>query len=336
MDSLLGWLAIFGSIICFGSFGVPIKTPSVRAANVHPLVMQSYKSTVTFITSWIVYIFLPLNFTWWGTVSAASWVPGGVCAVFAINNCGLAIGQAVWSSGIVLVSFTWGVLYFKETIDPPWAAIVAILMICISMVGMAKYSDPNRNPSLSKYKQVSTIEGDEEIQTGSFHKSIVIEDKDEIIRKRLMGIAFAVLNGVLGGCISVPLKIAQNNGTKTGINFVISFGIGVAIVTTVLWILLFISKGCKFSKLPSIHFNVTLIPGLMAGTLWAIGNFLSMYAVLKIGVAVAYPLAQASMIVSGGFGVFYYKEVKGRDSIIWMGFVLLCTGGMSLLGWSGK
>ena len=47
-----GWVAAFLAVLSFGSFGVPIKT-SV-SVEVHPLVMQSYKTIVCFVTSWFV------------------------------------------------------------------------------------------------------------------------------------------------------------------------------------------------------------------------------------------------------------------------------------------
>ena len=39
-NELFGWICIIGSVASFGSFGVPIKTKSVREAQVDPVVFQ--------------------------------------------------------------------------------------------------------------------------------------------------------------------------------------------------------------------------------------------------------------------------------------------------------
>jgi hypothetical protein len=48
-----GWPAALLAIFGFGSFGVPIKFAS--SVDVDPLVMQSYKTWVCFLTCWFVY-----------------------------------------------------------------------------------------------------------------------------------------------------------------------------------------------------------------------------------------------------------------------------------------
>ena len=41
---------------------------------VHPLVVQSYKTAVCFVTCWLTLLVVPLRFTWWGTLGALIWV----------------------------------------------------------------------------------------------------------------------------------------------------------------------------------------------------------------------------------------------------------------------
>lgn len=52
-----GWLAAIGSMIAFGSFGVPIKSEACQRVQVDPLVFQSYKTIMCFLTSWIILLF---------------------------------------------------------------------------------------------------------------------------------------------------------------------------------------------------------------------------------------------------------------------------------------
>ena len=65
-----GWAAAFCSMLAFGSFGVPIKSGAALKVDIDPLVMQSYKTAMCFLTSWLVLAAgEPFHFTPWGIVS---------------------------------------------------------------------------------------------------------------------------------------------------------------------------------------------------------------------------------------------------------------------------
>jgi len=92
-----GWIAALVSVLAWGSFGVPIKTGVT--CDVHPLVMQSFKTSVCFATSWLV-LLLGEKFQWsyWGIASGLFWVPGAACGIYGIRNAGLAVAVGTWSS----------------------------------------------------------------------------------------------------------------------------------------------------------------------------------------------------------------------------------------------
>jgi glucose uptake protein GlcU len=139
-----GWLAAFGGMVAFGSFGVPIKSKVATSVDIDPLVMQSYKTGVCFLTSWLILLSgeESFAFTPWGIVSGLFWVPGGVATIYAIKNAGLAIGMGVASSFIVLVSFLWGIFIFGERVHSrPQACFAVGCMLC-GLMGMAYYSAP--------------------------------------------------------------------------------------------------------------------------------------------------------------------------------------------------
>jgi hypothetical protein len=64
-----------GSWLCFGSFAVPIKTKSVRDAQVDPLVFQSYKTFFALITSVVAFAYNPFYWSPWGILSGYSHSP---------------------------------------------------------------------------------------------------------------------------------------------------------------------------------------------------------------------------------------------------------------------
>jgi hypothetical protein len=139
-----GWIGAFIACICFGSFAVPIKSQTAKSLSIDPLVFQSYKTILCFLTSWIFIYILdqPITFTPWGIVSATFWVPAAVAAIYAIQNAGLAIAIALSSSCIVLVSFSWGIFVFHEKVKSQRMASLAIFLMISGIIGMSYFSTP--------------------------------------------------------------------------------------------------------------------------------------------------------------------------------------------------
>jgi len=136
-DSYLPWLAVMGAWLSFGSFAVPMKWKSVVDAEVDPLVYQCYKTFWTFVTSHLVLFFQPYEFTWWGILSGLSWVPAGVAAVVAVQNVGIAYGQAIWQVTIIMTSCVWGFAILRdEQVQSWWGAGAALLCLVVGVVGM--------------------------------------------------------------------------------------------------------------------------------------------------------------------------------------------------------
>ena len=74
-DDGCGWVAGIIAALSYGSFGVPIK--QTRHIDVHPLVLQSYKTIVVFVSCWFVtFLDVDIAFTGWGILSGFMWVVG--------------------------------------------------------------------------------------------------------------------------------------------------------------------------------------------------------------------------------------------------------------------
>jgi len=108
-----------------------------------PFVLQTYKSTMCFLTSWIVLLLgVDFEFTPWGIVSGLIWVSGGTCGIFGIRNAGLAISVGTWSAVTVLVSFAWGIFVFGEQVQSVSSTLFGVLMMIVGFIGMAYFSAP--------------------------------------------------------------------------------------------------------------------------------------------------------------------------------------------------
>mmetsp|Transcript_13151 Transcript_13151/g.19620 ORF Transcript_13151/g.19620 Transcript_13151/m.19620 type:complete len:394 (-) Transcript_13151:25-1206(-) len=369
-----GWIAAILAMICFGSFGVPIKGDAANSVDIDPLVMQSYKTFMCFVTSFFV---LPLGveftFTPWGIVSGLFWVPSGVLAIYAIRNAGLAVSQGTWSSIIVLVSFIWGIFIFKEPVKSIALACFAIVLMIIGLWGMSYYSAPTAtdNDDMRDQDMLSSTDDDDDLYNQSFQEEeeeedgLNVEEEDMVqqdvlfieqqqsslsqrrrkkdvifcfsnvqLSRRNAGLIAACANGLWGGSIMVPMHYSGKS--TRGLGYVISFAIGATIITILLWILryayhLYKTKGSfvqSYYILPSFHFKVMWLPGCIAGTLWSIGNVGSIISVHRLGEGVGYSVVQASMFVSGLWGIFWYKEVMG----FWERIKWFCSAIVTLIG----
>lgn len=372
-DSIWGWLAVLGAVIGYGTFGVPIKWKSVQAARVHPFVFQTYKSVWVFVTSWAILLVRPFAFTWWGVASGLCWVPAGAAYVVAVEHIGIGITQAIVSSLIILVATLWGTIFFHEDLKNTGLAALAFCLLAAGVATMSYFSVPDENKShpvdepLSISAEADRTEAIERLDAATVvaplhegleeHKTdIALQDseRDSPLRNRSLGIAAAAFNGIWGGSVFVPMKIAAAQGAVTGADFVVSFGVGVALVTGGIWLLWVIwalifqcrkarrnswspyiglkgeRKECASLGLPSLQFEVMALPGAIAGCLWSLGNFCAMIATSVLGEAVGYSSCQAAVMVSGLWGIFYFGEAP-RGSIYFGLGALVCTSGIVLL-----
>lgn len=179
------------------------------------------------------------------------------------------------------------------------------------------------------------------------HPEIVLHDHELIthvhvcgqykISKRYLGMASAAFCGLYGGSIMAPMK--YSTAETKGTHFLLSFAIGSAIVNIALWIFRYIyfvfhyqSWTQAYHNLPSFHLRKMWLVGSTSGILWSIGNFFSLISVFYLGEGVGYPLVQTSILISGLWGLFYFKEIQGTDRITkWLLSSVITVCGILLL-----
>lgn len=325
-----------------------------------------------FVTSWIILLIgQPFTFSAWGIVSGLFWVPAGIAAIYAVKHAGLAVSQGIWSSIIVLVSFAWGMLVFDEEVKSKTAACLAVFLMIIGLWGMSYYSSPvilqvveegerrdhEKDFGHKKLKNLRYTKCDSDIDENDDGLFMTKEDSETRMRAvrnkkcskfeptiHQMGLAAAIFNGIWGGSVLVPMHYAPDD--VGGVGYVISFAIGASIVTLLLWIARFFfilfrlnndnnnnrSYSEAYASLPSLHLKIMWLPGSISGILWSIGNLCSMVSVQYLGEGVGYSVTQSSMLVSGLWGMFYFREVKGiAPRLRWLGASLLTLLGILLL-----
>ena len=398
-----GYVAAVAAAICLGSFGVPAKSKVVTRLDADPMVIQTYKSTMAFLTCWLVVLSgEPIKFTSWGIVSGIFWVPGGVAGIYAIRNAGLAIAVGTWSSIIVLTSFFWGIGVFEERVRSELGACGACLTLVAGLIGMSRYSKPpNRIKEVggdrkdgALYEKITRVSSTSDLDADIISKrtlskkdsrggsdavntdnnqtkpqspprafleiETLLQDDDTdddtetqqknqksisiigqfTVTKRQMGIIAAMFNGLWGGTNLVPLHYASHEGFG-GPMYVISFACGSMLVTIALWAIRFVYELYRldgavlkaFHALPPLYIRQMWIPGSLSGILWSAGNFMCIIAVTFLGQGVGYSFTQASMLISGLWGIFYFNEI-GQDMINrWLASAVLALCGILWLSY---
>jgi glucose uptake protein GlcU len=377
-----GWIAAVLAVFSWGTFGVPVK--SNVNVDVNFFVMQSYKTVVCFLTSWLV-IFLgePIRFSPWGIVSGLFWVPGASCGIYAIRNAGIAVSVGTWSSIQVVISCVFGIIIFQEEVKDRTQTMLAFFILLTGLIGMSRYSDPSTGKSSVEYMPITSTEHDDiaaenmtrspvsigkkrtksskNLSSGShdgkLESSFVSIDtttlipleiadvaefvpqedgkelaKDRVVlfsgrlilTKRQLGVLGAVVNGAWGGLNLIPMHFAKRDQGLSGAGYVISYASGSMLVCILIWIGLFVyyyvKKGYSVmdavDSLPRWHINELGVPGILAGLLYSIGNFCSILAVSYLGQGVGFSFCQGQLLISGLWGVFFFKEIQGRETIL--------------------
>ena len=126
-----------------------------------------------------------------------------------------------------------------------------------------------------------------------------------------------------------------------GRGYVISFAIGASVVTLSLWFIRYSyylgrsrSVIKAYEELPSLHVRTLWLAGGISGALWSIGNFFSILSVEHLGEGVGYSVIQAAMLVSGLWGIFWFREITDSMAIMkWFVSAGLTIFGILLLSY---
>ena len=105
--------------------------------------------------------------------------------------------------------------------------------------------------------------------------------------------------------------------TLVGLETMPSFGVGTLCMGLIVPVIYFkVIDRDALRMTGGFHWRALWLPGLVSGSIWNLGNVCSVYANDIISFAVAQPLMQCALLVSGILGIFVFKEIKGRSNII--------------------
>jgi len=330
-ESAWGYITVLIAMLFFGSFSIPLKLERTQRARPDPMVYQIYMNIAIFFSSFLVMSYNDILLTPWGILSAALWVFSSILATFAVTNAGLAVSQGTWAGCTIIVSFFWGAVIFQQPLSNLLLSLLALLMLMLAIAGI---SIAGSDLLVTEQKKPHVM--DDPLPMADDPGYRPIEENTSPAKKKWIGIFCAAFLSITNGSMLAPIHYAPTN--VQGINFIVSFGIGVLGVTPLFAVIYFIVfKRDTTSFITLLNPRKLLLPGLASGLGWNIGNWASIYATTFLGYTVGFPLSQCALLIGGFWGIVLFKEITGLKRIslfVISAFVLL--GGAVLLALFGR
>jgi glucose uptake protein GlcU len=193
-DRMVGWLGAAVAALFWGSYLVPVQ----RLPQLNPLAAQLGMAIGIGGSGLVGAIAADhWSFTPWGLLAGAIWALGNFASIFVVRSLGLARGLAAWAAIGIVVSFLWGVAFFRESVILGWA--IGGLGLLIG--GIALMNWPER----------STV-------------------SDRMVTPQRRGWLLCVITGLLFGSQSVPFALAGQDP----IAFLPSMSAGIALTALLL------------------------------------------------------------------------------------------------------
>ena len=169
---------------------------------------------------------------------------------------------------------------------------------------------------------------------------VIVLSPNLIVSKVNAGIIAAAINGLMGGTSMVPLHYAAQEGFQ-GAGFFFSYASGAMIVNTAVFVFVFAKRLFEkrgswseaYHAMPQWHVKELWWPGLVSGVLFSAGMFGSIVTVGFLGQGIGNSFVQCKILISGLWGILYYKEIKGGGVYRWFGSAALAVSGILLLSY---
>jgi len=308
-EIVYGFISIVLSIFIWGSYAVPLKKQSVVKANIEPIIIQIYYSISIFVLSQFILFLTPFpkdfNILLAGSASGFIWSVSNTCAVSAIKRIGISASLSIWAGITILVTFLWGVLIFPDenNIKNYFVAVLAIILLIIGVIG---------------------------ISLSSWEKEHLFSHNENFQKKYIIGISYAITMGILNGSLWVPIQFfkVENLDLSETLSLFLPFGVIAIIASPIIASMFFLVK----RQVPQFKLRETFGWVFLSGMLWFLGAFCAVQSIYFVGLSLGGTLPNLALIINSIWGIFVFKEIKGKIRlIIWMQFLIIVLGGAIML-----
>jgi glucose uptake protein GlcU len=232
---------------------------------------------------------------WLPLAGGLVWTAGSFAAFRSASIIGLARAAGTWTPLNIIVAFVWGALLFSELDElsaSRWLALgMGLVLVLIGVLLIVGSQDPPAPEGSSEHERAGTFG---------------------------QGIVWAAAAGVLWGTYFVPAQWARVPSAVG--NFPLALGIFAAgLALTV--------HGRESIRLPP---RVTAVQ-VTAGLLFGVGDLALLSLVARVGTGVGFTIAQLSLLVNAGIGMWVFKVPKPGSPAsrsVLVGILVAGTGGI--------
>jgi hypothetical protein len=177
---------------------------------------------------------------------------------------------------------------------------------------------------------------DKQTTTANKHKTKTdakdIFDRFSPQTRRIVGFVLIVAVGLLYGSAFIPMiYMGQQNKNANYLDYLLAYYSGIFMTTFVFLII----NSALMKNRPTVY-PTLMLPGLVSGLAWALGDICYFLAAGALSQAISFPIsAIGPPVVSGLWSVILYKEVKGVRNLgflisgIFLAFVASILIGLS-------
>ncbi len=226
---------------------------------------------------------------WPAALGGLVWAWSGVAAVAAVQRLGIAMAMGIWSPLNILVSLIWGAVLFRELGGLSGGRLALLAFGVTAMVAGIALVITARE---ARVAPSSPCEGEE--------------------RRRLsggpatLGLLAAALAGVGWGSYFIPIRLAETSSWVAAFPLAVGMVVGAA------------APVALAGRRPQRSGARPVLLALLAGALWAAGNYGSLQLMERIGTGRGFTVAQACLVINALVGIFVFRRPAPRTRAAWL------------------
>lgn len=151
-----GLLAALGAAVFWGSYMVPFKHSGVSN-------LKLFQALIAFgigLSGFVISLILgyPITLNSYGLLSGVLWALANILGLSAVSNLGLSRAVPLMSSLVVIFSFLWGAVVFKELPSGVAVGALGILLIVLGVV-VVSLTGSSQSRNIKKGLILATLAG---------------------------------------------------------------------------------------------------------------------------------------------------------------------------------
>ena len=156
-----------------------------------------------------------------------------------------------------------------------------------------------------------------------------VPDARRLRTLQTVGMICGLTAGAWLGAAEAPTKLVNSGLSPVVVSLAMVVGVFLA-----RWSLPALIQGTSYIAADLRQAPHLIVWAVLAGSLWAVANTLTIFAVRDVGLSIAFPLWNSNSLLGILWGILFFGELRGADARRWFGVIggaLLMFGGATAL-----